>query len=220
MKKRNVKVKSVIFDMDGVITNTMPDHFKAWKKIMLESGIEVSHSDIYSREGQKGIQSVKELFKKYGRVFNYEEANRLLKNKEDYFKTIAKERFIVGARTFLKSLRGKGIKLALVTGTSRHELLRILPEELRKLFSVIITGCDVKFGKPHPMPYLKSLKNLRINADDAVVIENAPFGIESAKRAGIKCFALETSLPRQYLTKADAVFSSIKKLEQSINFVY
>jgi len=110
------------------------------------------------------------------------------------------------------------MRLALVTGTSRHELYQILPTSLRDLFSVIVTGSDVKHGKPHPEPYLKSLKGLKIKASAAVVIENAPFGIRSAKQAGLKCIALETSLPKKYLSEADAIFPSIKELQSNVLF--
>ncbi|MCA9399741.1 MAG: HAD family phosphatase, partial [Candidatus Omnitrophica bacterium] len=95
----------------------------------------------------------------------------------------------------------------------------ILPDELYQLFSVVVTGNDVRFGKPHPEPYLKSLEQLKIDPFDGIVIENAPFGIASAKEAGLRCLALETSLPRKHLKAADFIFSSIKELETFVEFV-
>ena len=79
-----------------------------------------------------------------------------------------------------------------------------------------VCGCDVQNGKPHPQPYLMALSQLNLRASDALVIENAPFGIASAKAAGLKCVALETSLPKSYLKQADAVFSSYKDLKNEI----
>ena len=210
------KIKAVIFDMDGVITNTMPDHYRAWVRILKDYAVHVSFLDIYSREGQRCIDSVQELCAAYGRVVTASKAAQILKSKEEYFKKIVKLRFIPGARRFLKSLYFANFKLALVTGTSRDELHRILPEYIYKLFSVIVTGSDVKNGKPHPEPYLKALKKLDIDPQEAIVIENAPFGIESAQKAGLYSLALETSLPKSYLKKADAVFASIKELQQKV----
>ena len=66
-------LKAVIFDMDGVITNTMPDHYLSWKVILKKEGINISHYDIYSREGQPGAQAVKELFSLYGKVYKKKE---------------------------------------------------------------------------------------------------------------------------------------------------
>lgn len=220
MAKIQLKVTAVIFDMDGVITNTMPDHFRCWKKIFHRYGIHVTHLDIYSREGQKGIMSVKEIFSKYHKPITHEKALEILRAKEQLFKKMVKTRFIVGARSFLCFLYRKNIKLALVTGTSRHELHRILPGHLYNLFSVVITGTDVKHGKPHPEPFLKALKLLKVKSTEAIVIENAPFGIQSAKKAGLRCFALASSLPKKFLREADAVFLSIKEMRGRVGFEY
>jgi beta-phosphoglucomutase len=205
--------------MDGVVTNTMPDHYHAWRATLKDEGICVTYEDIYKREGQPGLSSVQEIFRDYAKDFDRQSAARILRRKEVLFKKIVRTRFISGARTFLKELRKKNIRLALVTGTSRHELHRILPAAVRSFFSVIVTGNDVTHGKPHPEPYLRSLKSLNIGPSQAVVIENAPFGILSAKKAGLKCLALETSLPRKYLNEADFVFSSIKELQDRTQFL-
>jgi len=218
MSQKHLKVKSVIFDMDGVITNTMPEHYRSWKTILKEEGIHVTYEDVYKREGQPGISSVREISMEHQKVFDDQKVAKILCRKENLFKKIVKIRFITGTKNFLKHLHKKNIQLALVTGTSRHELNQVLPAPLRDLFSVIVTGNDVKHGKPHPEPYLKSLKNLKIKPSDAIVIENAPFGIRSAKRAGLKCLALETSLPKKYLFEADAVYSSIKDLQSNVLF--
>lgn len=213
------RIKAVIFDMDGVITNTMPDHFRVWKEIFGHEGIHVTHHDIYSREGQRGLTSVLEIFAQYGRRVSVRRARRLLQKKEKLFKRIVRQRFVPGARTFLRDLDKQGFCLALVTGTSRHELHRILPASVYKHFDVTVTGSDVKNGKPHPEPYRKALNSLKLPAKDAIAIENAPFGIRSACAAGLKCLALETSLPALHLKGAAAIFSSIKELRTRSRFI-
>jgi beta-phosphoglucomutase len=211
------QLKVFIFDMDGVITDTMPYHFKAWKYVFALSSINVTHEDIYKREGQKGIDSVREIFKEKNVSFSENLAKKLLKEKEIHFKTIFKRRFILGSRSFIKVLSNKNYRLALVTGTSRHEAEELLPEDLWNSFEIKVCGSDVQNGKPHPEPYLSALSRLKVSAKNAMVIENAPFGIASAKAAGLKCFALETSLPKKYLKQADAVFSSYKDLRNEIS---
>ena len=212
----NNNLNAVIFDMDGVITDTMPYHFLAWKTVFADHGVEVSREDVYKREGQKGINSVQEIFNEHNKVFNLKEAKSILKEKEDLFKKIFKRRFIKGSRSFIKYLSHKGYRLALVTGTSRHEAKELLPEKLWNAFEVTVCGCDVQNGKPHPEPYLTALKKLKLKSSQIVVVENAPFGVASAKAAGLKCFALETSLPRKFLKRADAVFASYKELSHEI----
>lgn len=217
--KIRLKAKAIIFDMDGVITDTMADHFEAWRSVLRMRGISVTHLDIYRREGQRGITSVKEIFEEYNQPFNPDVANEILLQKEELFKKNTRRRFIVGTRGFLKHLHKNGFVLAIVTGTARHEMLRILPEDIYKLFTIVVTGDDVVKGKPSPEPYLLALKKLNMLATQAVVVENAPFGIASAKAANLYCLAIATSLPHEYLKAADNVFSSIKELREDIEFI-
>jgi len=212
------RISAVIFDMDGVIADTMVYHMRAWRIIFARYGIHVTKNDIYKREGQKGIASVEEIFGEFGRPFDLSGGHRILLEKEELFKKIVKKRFISGSRPFLKSIKKRGFKLALVTGTARHEVHRILPEAIFNLFDVVVCGSDVQNGKPHPEPYLTALKKLNIKGADAVVIENAPFGIRSAKAAGICCLAIETSLPKKFLKQADGIFHSFVHLKSKITF--
>ncbi len=149
--------------MDGVITDTMPYHFRAWKSVFASEGITASHEDIYKREGQKGLDSVRELFIEKKRFYTPKIAKKLLHAKEKLFKHIFKRKFIAGSRTFIKTSVAQGFKLALVTGTSRHEAQRLLPKELWNCFDVTVCGSDVQNGKPHPEPYLKALAKLKVN---------------------------------------------------------
>lgn len=200
--------------MDGVITNTMPFHYRAWRRIFKNEGLDVMKCEIYLREGQPGSVTIREIFAEHGLPCDEARAKKILAEKERLFKNTVKRRFIPGARAFIHFLKAKGFLLALVTGTARHEVNRILPRSLIKDFDATITGDEVKRGKPHPEPYLRALKKLGIGAKDALVIENAPFGIESARRARIKCVALETSLPKTYLKAADLAVPSFKELKR------
>lgn len=218
MPFQKISLKAIIFDMDGVITNTMPEHYRAWQKVLKKKGIKASRLDIYSREGQRGIQSLREIFKKYDKPFRHKEALTILKTKERLFKRIVKRRFIPGSRNLIKGLFSRGFQLGLVTGTSRHEMNHILPQSLKKYFKVTITSNDVTHGKPHPEPYQKALKMLKLTPQEALVIENAPLGILSARKAGLRCLALETSLSKKYLTKTQGVFASIHDLRKKVYF--
>jgi len=213
------RISTLIFDMDGVITDTMPCHFRAWRTIFASKGIKASHEDIYKREGQKGIDSVRELFIEKGELYTEEIAQKLLKEKEKLFKQIFKRKFIAGSRGFIKRSVSQGFKLALVTGSSRHEAQKLLPKELWNSFDVTVCGSDVENGKPHPEPYLKAIAELKVNSKEVVVFENAPFGIRSAKAAGLFCLALETSLPATFLKEADAIYKSFKEIDSKVEFI-
>ena len=205
--------------MDGVITMSMPLHYRAWARVFAGIGIKVSRFEVYRREGQKGLDSVMEISAKYGKPVTTAVAKELLLKKELFFKKIVHTRFVPGARRFIKQCHHRGLKTGLVTGTARHEVEKILPEALIKAFDVIVCGSDVRNGKPHPEPYLKALKALKIAGGEALVIENAPFGITSAVKAGVRCVAIETSLPRRYLKEADHVvrnYTELKKFMKKI----
>jgi beta-phosphoglucomutase len=207
-------LRAIIFDMDGVITMTMPAHFRTWAKVFADEGIRVSKFEVYSREGQKGLDSVLEIFAQCKKPITLKRAKELLEKKEQLFKSNLSVRFVPGARSFIKECDRKGLKLALVTGTARSEVVKILPENLLKRFDVIISGNDVKHGKPHPEPYLKAIKALKITRGEAFVVENAPFGITSAVKAGLSCVAIETSLPKAYLKEADHIIHDYKGLKK------
>lgn len=209
-------LRAIIFDMDGVITMTMPAHFRAWSKVFADEGIHVSKLEVYSREGQKGLNSVLEIFAACGKKITLKRAKELLDKKEHLFKANARVRFVPGARSFIKECRRQGIELALVTGTARHEVMKILPENMIRAFDVIVSGSDVKHGKPHPEPYQKAIKALKVAGGEAFVLENAPFGIASAVKAGLFCVAIETSLPKAYLKEADVIIHDYHGLKKII----
>ena len=93
--KKKFKTKAVIFDMDGVITDTMPYHFRAWKEIYAKESIFVNKLEIYSREGQPGIQTVREITKEKGRPFSEDKIRQVLKAKEELFKKIEEAKAIL-----------------------------------------------------------------------------------------------------------------------------
>ena len=121
-EKQVLVAKAIIFDMDGVITNTMPYHYRAWKKVFNNAGINVSRFDVYIREGQQGINTVRQVFKEKNKDIKNREAKELLIKKEKLFKQIVERKFITGALGFVSHLHRRGFKLVLVTGTSGGEL--------------------------------------------------------------------------------------------------
>ena len=211
------KYKAILFDMDGVIVHTMPDHFRAWQETLQSVGIEVDRFEIYAREGEQGMMTLSGILARHGKELTKEEKQHLLQQKESLFKRIVSPSLFPGIENLIEEARQRGYRLALVTGTSKNEVESILPRRLSSLFEVIVTGDSISRGKPAPDPYLKALDSLGIKAEEAFVIENAPYGIQSAKSAGLFCIAVTTSLPEEYLHDADIILGSVEEVRELLS---
>ncbi|MDD4939167.1 MAG: HAD family phosphatase [Candidatus Omnitrophica bacterium] len=213
MRKRlKFKPKAVIFDMDGVIIDSMPYHFIAWYESLRSLGVRVSCLDIYKNEGERWDKTLKGLLAGSGINPAPGVLKKIFFNRQKIFKKYFRRFIFKGTRECLECLRKKGYLLGMVTGTPGVEVKRILPESLRKIFHCVVTGEQVKQGKPHPEPYLRAANILNVRPKECVVVENAPLGIESAKKAGMFCVALSTGLPPEYLKGADMVLGELNEL--------
>ncbi|MCK9573432.1 MAG: HAD family phosphatase [Candidatus Omnitrophica bacterium] len=215
MKK--LSPKAVIFDMDGVIVDSMPYHFLAWYEALRPYGVRVSCFDVYAKEGERWSQSLKDFLKKEGITPAKKLLSEIFVFRQKIFKKYFKRFIFKDAEPVLRSLKKRGYLLALVTGTPDYEVERILPKKLYRIFDNIVAGNNVKKGKPHPEPYLKAAKMLKVNPDECIVVENAPYGIESAKRAEMYCVAVSTSLPKEFLRGADLVVDKLREITKFIN---
>ncbi len=205
---------AICFDLDGVLIDTMPLHAKAWQETLKGLGVHVSRRDIYLWEGEQGTVTARTLLARRGSAPSKQAVHTLLKGKERRFSRLARG-IKVNRRlaTLLGHLVRRGVRLGLVTGTSRHEVQRVVPKRVLNCFDVIVTGDRVPRGKPHPDPYRVALRRLRVSPQRTVVVENAPYGIQSARRAGVKLvIALASSLPRRYLHEAHLVVGSVTQL--------
>ncbi len=206
------RLQAVIFDMDGVLVDSMPFHATAWIRVLREIGVSVSREEIYAREGESGTAAVRFFLRQHGRELSPEATRELLVKKEGIFKHLGRVEPFPGARDLVRALQALGKRLAIVTGTAREELQSLLPPDLLAFFDVLVTGDQVKHGKPDPEPYLTALEKLGVEARQALVVENAPLGIQSAKSAGILCLAVETSLQCPQLSGADGCFADMQDL--------
>lgn len=204
--------QAVLFDMDGVITDSMPYHFEAWRRIFERYGIFVSREEILKREGERGLVTLETILSEQGRELSQDEIRKALEDKEEIFRSLASPTLFPGADTIVRAIRDRGKRLALVTGTSGREARSNLPADLLACFDVLVSGDMVTQGKPHPEPYRMALGLLGARPNQSLVIENAPYGIESARRAGLRCIAVTTSLPAEYLQRADKTVRDLEEL--------
>jgi HAD superfamily hydrolase (TIGR01509 family) len=209
-------LKAVIFDMDGVLVDSMPYHADAWVSVFRDVGINIRREDIYDIEGSNHIGIINLVFKKAGRTPEPVDFLRLANKKQEIFSKINKAKVFDGIYECINSLKNKCL-LAVASGSDRAVVIDLIERFFPKTFTAIVTGNDVKEGKPSPEPYLKAIEMLKANKNECIVIENAPLGVESAKRAGLYCIAIPTYVEPELLKEADMVLANHAMLKEYVS---
>lgn len=188
-------IKAVLFDMDGVLYDSMPNHAKAWSTAVTEFGLNMSPHEAYLHEGRTGSGTINILARRHwGRDATTEEMEQIYAAKSRVFNACPQAQPMPGAARLLQSLKELELTIVLVTGSAQHSLLTRLAQDFPGIFSPgrMVTAFNVKHGKPHPEPYLMGLAKAGVSASEAVVIENAPLGVQAAHAAGIYTMAVNT----------------------------
>lgn len=201
---------AVLFDYDGVLADTMRDNFQAWKYAFEQQGCSIQLEEYMVLEGMSPHDIAKTLGHKH--KLNPVLYPQIADLKDRYYHEHYSFRIYPNIAVILAELNRANIKLALVSGAVKHRVFKITPQKILGFFSVIVTAYDVKRAKPHPEPYQKALRLLGLSPAEAVAIENAPLGIQSAKQAGVYCIALTTTLAAEYLNEADEIVKSHEDL--------
>lgn len=216
--------KVVLFDMDGVLYNSMPNHAVAWTKSMERFGIKFTPADAYSTEGARGVDTIRIFMKRQkGLEITEEEAQRIYDVKTEIFQTLPKTKIFDGVTTLMQHIHEAGLTIGVVTGSGQRPLIERLLSDLGQWVSEehIVTAYDVKRGKPAPDPYLTGLSKCGdFKPWQGIVVENAPLGIRSGVAA--QCFTVGINsgpLPDSELLaeRPDWLFHSIVEFEQHID---
>ena len=201
-------VRAVLFDMDGVLFDSMPNHAYAWSHAMTAFGLAMTPEEVYMYEGQTGSGTVNMLAQRFWRRdATEEECRRIYEAKTRLFDTRPEPRPMPGALELLRKVRAQGLTRVIVTGSGTHSLLDRLNAAFPGIFrrELMVTAFDVSQGKPHPEPYLTGLERAGVAASEAVVVENAPLGVQAARAAGIFTIAVNTGpLKDEVLREAGA----------------
>ena len=197
-------MRAVVFDSDGVLVDSMPSHFMAWKVAFKEvCDIEVDKRTVYLLEGMRGIDLVKRIFelKKYHCDDNEDmkkNTERVIQRKDEAFREIllsSPPKAYPGIRHLITNL--VNCKKAVVSGSAKRDVEMLLEMSLGdgNLFDVLITADDGKKGKPDPSAFMNALDKIKIVPSKALIAENAPLGVEAANNAGITCIVILNNSP-------------------------
>lgn len=202
--------------MDGVLFNSMPYHAEAWHQAMKLYGMNLSREEAYLHEGRTGAGTINIVsLRDRGIEATPEEIEDIYATKSRLFNQNPPAEPMRGAWEVLQQVKDDGLKRVIVTGSGQLSLLDRLNTHFPGMFTreLMVTAFDVKFGKPHPEPYLMALQKAGVSTDEAIVVENAPLGVRAAKAAGLFTVAVNTGpLPESALTDegADILFPSMQ----------
>lgn len=215
--------RAAFFDMDGVLFDSMPAHTKAWLETAERSGLKMTEYDCYIFEGQTGVYTINLMYQRdYGRDATDEERQSIYRLKSELFSLYNDRGRIPQALEVTQALRH--LTRVLVTGSSQPSLLEKIERDYPGVFlpELMVTGLDVKHGKPHPEPYLIAQSKANVAPYESIVIENAPRGVRSAHDAGCFTIAVNTGpLPDEELWKegADLVLPNMQVLLDTLPYL-
>jgi beta-phosphoglucomutase len=182
-------LRGVVFDMDGVVIDSHPAHRAAWKTFLDALGKTISDKELeIILDGGKREEILKhflgdlspEQIIEYGR-----RKDEILRNDGTVLEPM------IGVVEFLDQLCGCGVRMALATSAGKHRVLRTLEElGLARYFEIVVTGDDVRAGKPDPAIYLLAAERMQEQPHDLLAVEDAVSGVKAARSAGMRCLGV------------------------------
>lgn len=205
-------IKAIIFDMDGVIVDTEKYHEKAYQKVSRRLGFSLTDREVLHFKGVTAPEIFYCLFRKH-KIKRDAEKYALLKDKvyRSYLKNL---KALPGVINFINQLKKVKVKIAIASSGSRLNVNFILKKlRLRRKFNAVVNGDQVKKGKPNPEIFLKAARKMKVKPKECVVIEDSVSGIKAAKRAGMFCIGVTTTLNRKYLKETDLIVDSLSQIK-------
>lgn len=207
-------IKAFIFDMDGVIIDSEPLYYKADRMVINDFGIDIPDEEMNKYVGI----SCKTVWSDIKEKYNVNAAiDEILARHALYKKGVFENeelQAINGVNELLADLKEKKISIGLASSSPREFIEQILKSlNIIDYFEVIVSGEELKNGKPAPDIFLKAAELLNTEPDDCVVLEDSSNGVKAAKSAGMKCIAYKNlNSGIQDLSLADIIVNTLEKL--------
>ena len=203
--------QGAVFDVDGVIVNTVPLHFKAWKRMFSEYGKNFTFEDYKQKvDGIPRADGARAILTD----LSPEELKKAASKKQKYYlELVEKDEVEVYSSTvdLINELKKNKIKIA-AASSSRNCKYILEKAKLIHLFDAIVKGGDFKRGKPDPEIFLLAASKIGCSESEAVVFEDAKLGVEAAKNGNMLCVGIAREGDRDILKKADIIVSDLKEI--------
>ena len=207
-------VSGLIFDMDGTMIDSMPSHAQSWIAFVQQHGIDIDVADLMRRTtGRTGAECMCELFQ---RDLSFEEAWGFIAIKEQMYRDLFAPVFaeVAGFKQFAAQTLQRGLKFGVGTAGDCHNIAFALAHlQLAVPPHAIVGGDEGLPGKPEPAIFLEAASRMAIRAEDCIVFEDAPLGIEAARRAGMRAVAICTTHSAEELAGPHVIAAANNYLE-------
>ena len=207
-------VAAVIFDMDGVLVDSFHAHCEAWRMMTVEEHLDFDLTRFTAVFGRTSRELITELWG--ANRYTDAELAVLDDRREAAYRKIIQTNFpaMPGARKLIQALHNDGFAVALgSSGPIENAELVLEKLGVRQLFSAVVTGKDVRRGKPNPEVFLTAAVRLGVSPHRCAVIEDAPAGIAAANAGGMLSIGLvSTGRTRQALAAARLIVNSLAEL--------
>ncbi|MBC5768067.1 HAD family phosphatase [Ramlibacter sp. GTP1] len=180
--------------MDGTLVDSMPTHARSWEAFTRRHGIDMSVAEVLARTtGRNGVECIRELM---GADTPEARALELIAEKEAIYRDLFASQFreVRGVSDFIRAARERGIRCGIATAGDRHNIAFTLGHlKLAQAPDAIVGGDEGLPGKPDPALFLEAARRMGAQASQCIVFEDAPFGIEAARRAGMRAVSICTT---------------------------
>ncbi|MBB63938.1 MAG: hypothetical protein CMO81_02620 [Waddliaceae bacterium] len=204
---------AVLFDWDGVIVHSAPQHEASWELLADEEGRKLPPGHFLQGFGMKNTRIIPEILKW---TDDKDEIMRLSNRKEELYRGFIRNEgidLLPGVLPFLDFLHRHKVPCCVASSTDRKNILCIMEQTgITSYFEGIVSAEDVSKGKPDPEVFMKAAELLSCAPNTCVVIEDAPVGIQAGKAAGMKVLAVQTSHEKEKLKQADAVLQRLDEM--------
>ena len=217
-------LRAILFDFDGVLADSEPIHLEMFQKVLKEEGISLSREGYYEKYlGLDDRSCFAEVYKAGGRSPEPGKVNDLIRRKNEALLQHVRGRSVLmpGAAELILKLKDKYF-LTIVSGALKSEILAILEGAgLAKAFHAIVAADDISQGKPHPEGFESAIRIL--NRDfippaeillprECLAVEDSPWGLQAAKKAGVLCVGVTTSYEASRLGEADLIAPHVSSI--------
>lgn len=212
-------LKTVMFDMDGVLFDSMKNHARSWHDTMAHFGLNLPYEEAFMHEGRTAASTINIVsLRERGHEATEDEIKEIYAYKGMLFNQCPEAVRMPGAYQLLLNVKSSGLTPMVVTGSGQKSLLERLQTNFPGIFQkdLMVTAFDVRQGKPNPEPYLMGMRKAgNLQPNQSIVVENAPLGVQSAVASGCFTIAVNTGpLPDSALLDegADILFPSMQAL--------